>query len=112
MPATQISFADFALSAQQAATPSTPPVHEAALAVVAHPLAVDGGECNLVFEGSCSPWRGMGYGDLRDDYGFKCDFVAGCGMDAPDWLPSGSHAGVNVHGRSVVAAAVRCLRAL
>lgn len=47
MPATQISFVDFALAAQQAVAPCTPPVTDTAIAVVAHPLAVDGGECFL-----------------------------------------------------------------
>lgn len=45
MPATQISFSDFALAAQQAPIPCTPSVTDAAIAVVAHPLAVGGGEC-------------------------------------------------------------------
>lgn len=44
MSASQISFAEFAL-AQQAATDCTPPVDETAPVVVAHPVAVDGGEC-------------------------------------------------------------------
>ena len=50
MPATQISFAAFAASllasSQSEATDCTPPVQEAAIAVVAHPLTVDGGECS------------------------------------------------------------------
>ena len=45
MSASQISFSDFALAAQQAATPCTPPVIDTAVAVVAHPLAVGGGGC-------------------------------------------------------------------
>lgn len=54
MPATQISFASFAASLLASAQQEldfevaycTPPVQEAAVAVVAHPLAVDDGECS------------------------------------------------------------------
>lgn len=53
MPATQISFADFAASLLASAqsefdfsdAPCTPSVEQAAAAVVAHPVTVDGGEC-------------------------------------------------------------------
>jgi hypothetical protein len=44
MPAVQLSFAEFAL-AVQAVIECTPSVTKAAPAVVAHPLAVDSGEC-------------------------------------------------------------------
>lgn len=49
MTASQISFASFAASllasVQDEPTDCTPPVDETAPAVVAHPVAVDGGEC-------------------------------------------------------------------
>lgn len=95
MPATQISFSDFALAAQQAAIPCAPPVIDAALALVAQPLAADSGECipvGAVLTGR----RGCSF-ELRDDYrgGFVCDGLigsaSGSGMDAPERSPSGSH---------------------
>lgn len=49
MSATQISFSDFALSVQQAATDCPPSVQQTAVVVVAHPLAADGGECSDCF---------------------------------------------------------------
>lgn len=45
MPATQISFSTFAQAAQQQATVCTPPVTQAASALVAQPVVADGGEC-------------------------------------------------------------------
>lgn len=99
MSACQISFASFAASllasVQDEPTDCTPPVQETAPAVVAHPLAVDGGECipvRSVLDGR----RGCHW-EIRDDFGggFICDgligSVSGAGMDAPDLLPSGSH---------------------
>lgn len=96
MPASQISFVDFAL-AQQAAASCTPLVQNTAIEVVAHPVAADVGEC--------IPVRGVAAGsqgchrELRDD--FVDDWLcsdsgriggsSGAGMDAPSYLPSGSH---------------------
>lgn len=47
MPASQISFASFARSYTDLAaqSPSTPPVQQTAVVVVAHPLAVGSGGC-------------------------------------------------------------------
>ncbi len=99
MPACQISFSEFARSlseaffpAAPAAVPSTPPVHQAAVEVVAHPVAVDGGECILAFEGALPRvFSGVSYFDMRDDYrGCELDW-SGDGMDAPSMIPSGSH---------------------
>lgn len=72
----------------------TPPVQEAAIAVVAHPLAVDGGEClPLPFEGLMADRRVVGSSALRPEYVDDwCVDRAGCGgMDAPEALPAGSH---------------------
>lgn len=95
MPASQISFADFAL-AQQAAITCTPPVSEAALVVVAHPLAVGGGECAR-FDGVLLPRRGVSCLDLRPDHDWSVLPEWACGaMDAPRDLPSGSHAALTL----------------
>lgn len=99
MPACQISFTEFARSlseaffpAAPAAAPSTPPVQQAAVEVVAHPVAVGGGECIVVFEGAWVPRRGLRFAEQRMDYGFALDAAwAGGGMDAPLFVPSGSH---------------------
>ena len=116
MPATQISFASFAASllasVQDEPTDCTPPVDETAPVVVAHPVAVDGGECipvKFVLTGhwGCST-------ELRDDFvhggGFACDGLIGsafgAGMDSPESLPSGSHmahvCGASYHWRYAV----------
>lgn len=95
MPATQISFAAFAAtllaSAQSEAIESTPPVQQAAIEVVAHPLVVDGGECPR-FVG---PWNAhRSARDVRSDAFFAdldVEWACGC-MDAPRDCPSGSHA--------------------
>lgn len=99
MSACQISFASFAASllasVQDEPTDCTPPVDETASVVVAHPVAVDGGECIPV--GDCLTGRSGCHWELRDDFygGFFADgligSVSGAGMDAPDLLPSGSH---------------------
>ena len=98
MPATQISFASFAASllasVQDEPTDCTPPVDETAPVVVAHPVAVDGGECIPV--GAHLSARSGCHWELRDDFygGFFMEglsgSVSGAGMDAPDRLPSGS----------------------
>lgn len=117
MPATQISFADFALAAQQAATPCTPPTDsEVELrnlpgSVVAH-ADIGGGGCTLVFEGALLPFRGVGFVSLRNDCDWQLAHWSGDTMDAPDWLPVGSHAGVNLYGSCVVASSNRFLRGL
>lgn len=101
MPASQISFASFAASllasVQDEPTVCTPPVQETAPAVVAHPVAVDGGECIPV--GAVLDGRRGCHWEIRDDFvgGFfftdgLIGGVSGAGMDAPDLLPSGSHA--------------------
>lgn len=98
MPATQISFADFAL-AQQAAITCTPPVSEAALVVVAHPLAVGSGEC-IRFDGVFSRIRGVSSLDLRSDHDWSVHPDWACGaMDAPRDFPSGSHRALPLGGR-------------
>lgn len=95
MPATQISFAAFAAtflaSVQSEAIESTPPVQQAAIEVVAHPLAVDGGECPR-FDGVWEPQRGVTYFDTRRDWDWSVgpDWACG-GLDAPAYLPAGSH---------------------
>ena len=98
MTAFQISFADFAL-AQQAATSCAPSVSDAALVVVAHPLAVDGGEC-ACFDGVFYPIRGVSSLDLRSDHDWSVrpDWACG-GMDAPRDVPSGSHRALSLCGR-------------
>ncbi len=106
MPASQISFADFAL-AQQAATSCAPSVSDAALVVVAHPLAVDGGECAR-FGGVFRRIRGVSALDLRDDHDWSVlpDWACGA-MDAPRDFPSGSHAALRL-GDCVKADAFVC----
>lgn len=118
MPATQLSFAEFARSlseaffpAAPAAVPSTPPVQQTAVEVVAHPVAVDGGEC-LRFDGALLPFRGVGYSCLRADYDWRDAHASGDTMDAPEWLPCGSHRSQNLYGSCVVASSNRWLREL
>lgn len=104
MSATQISFLAFAQQAAMA-TESTPPVQQAAIAVVAHPLAVGGGECSLSFEGLLPDRRDADWLHLRPEYFDSWDFdSAGCGrMDAPAALPSGSHTGFVLCAGSAIA---------
>ena len=98
MSASQISFAAFAL-AQQAAASCTPPVSDAAVVVVAHPLAVDGGECAR-FYGVFHPIRGVSSPDLRSDHDWSVQPDWACGaMDAPRDVPSGSHRALSLCGR-------------
>ena len=101
MPATQISFASFAASllasVQDEPTDCTPPVDETAPVVVAHPVAVDGGEC-IRFAGVFHPFRLVGYGAYRADFGAYADAVSGCGLDAPYFVPSGSHSAYEAPG--------------
>ena len=98
MPAFQISFADFAL-AQQAAITCAPPVSDAALVVVAHPLAVGSGEC-IRFDGVFSRIRGVSSLDLRSDHDWSVHPDWACGaMDAPRDFPSGSHRALSLGGR-------------
>lgn len=117
MPACQISFAEFArflseafFPATPAAAPSTPPVQQTAVEVVAHPVAVGGGGCIPAFEGPIRHvFRGVSYFDLRDDYEYDVD-TSGDGMDAPPALPSGSHMSEPFGKRSVMAWAFGCAR--
>lgn len=97
MPASQISFADFAL-AQQAATSCASPVSDAALVVVARPSAVGSGEC-IRFGGVFSRIRGVSTLDLRDDHDWSVlpDWACGA-MDAPRDFPSGSHRALSLGG--------------
>ena len=92
MPATQISFSSFALAALQVGTPRTPPVIDTAVAVVAHPLAVDGGEC-IPYSGVYEPSRSVSWFAIRDD--FRCEDIQSdwgfVSMDAPAFLPLGGH---------------------
>lgn len=105
MPVSQISFADFAL-VQQAAITCTPPVSDAALVVVAHPLAVDGGECTR-FDGVLLPRRGVSSLDLRSDHDWSVFPEWACGgMDAPRDFPSGSHAALRLNNGVVADAFV------
>ena len=98
MPASQISFSGFAL-AQQAAITCAPPVSDAALAVVAHPLAVGSGEC-IRFDGVFSRIRGVSSLDLRSDHDWSVQPDWACGaMDAPRDFPSGSHRALSLGGR-------------
>lgn len=94
MPATQISFASFAASllasVQDEPTDCTPPVDETAPVVVAHPVAVGGGEC-ILFRGPYVPSHCIPTMDYRPDFALVHESEVGCGLDAPDWLPSGSH---------------------
>jgi hypothetical protein len=66
--------------------------------VVAHPVAVDGGEC-IRFAGVFHPFRLVGYGSYRADFGAYEDAVSGCGLDAPYFVPSGSHSAYEATGR-------------
>lgn len=82
----------------EAANDCTPPVQQAAIAVVAHPLAVGGGECLRIH--SVAPGNAGCCREIRDDFldGWRAPWgdsvtgaVFGAGMDAPCYLPSGSH---------------------
>jgi len=106
MPATQISFSGFAL-VQQAAITCTPPVSDAALVVVARPLAVGSGECAR-FDGVFYRLRGVSSDDLRSDHDWSVQPDWACGsMDAPRDFPSGSHAALRL-GSCVMADAFVC----
>lgn len=95
MPATQISFASFAASllasVQDEPTDCTPPVDETASVVVAHPVAVDGGECIYIDLRRVHVER-PSLLCMRED--FWLDGMhpgwAGVGLDAPSFVPSGS----------------------
>lgn len=98
MPSSQLSFSGFAL-VQQAATSCTPPVSDTAVAVVAHPLAVGGGECAR-FDGVFYRIRGVSSLDLRSDHDWSVQPHWACGaMDAPRDFPSGSHLALSLGGR-------------
>lgn len=98
MPSSQLSFSGFAL-VQQAATSCTPPVSDAAVVVVAHPLAVDSGECAR-FGGVFRRIRGVSSPDLRSDHDWSVQPDWACGaMDAPRDFPSGSHRALSLGGR-------------
>lgn len=107
MPATQISFFDFALAQQQqqqqSASLCTPPAESPANpavepAVVAH-ASVGGGECTP-FAG---PWVSVHRRvfSARDDaylaYDLPVTWACG-GMDAPRDPPSGSHRCIEIGG--------------
>ena len=96
MPATQISFASFAL-AQQALL-STPPAiaAEPAALVVAHGAGV--GECPAVsiWLPKPSPWSR----EMREDFFDPRLFgLWGGYLDAPEWLPAGGHTSFVSSGR-------------
>ncbi len=94
MTASQISFASFAASLlasfQDEPTDCTPPVDETAAVVVAHSVAVGGGEC-ISFRGAVVPSRLIPSDRYRSEFALVPEHELGCGLDAPDWLPSGSH---------------------
>lgn len=103
MPATQISFAAFAssllASVQSEATDCTPPAQPMPLmdaGLVTQP-GIRGGEC-IRFDGVFHPFRLVGYGSYRDDFGAYGDAVSGVGLDAPYFVPSGSHVAYEARG--------------
>lgn len=102
MTASQISFASFAASllasVQDEPADCTPPVDETAPVVVAHPVAVDGGEC-IPFAGVWSVHR---FASGLADHAFFADLSpewACGGLDAPRDPPIGSHASQVIGGR-------------
>lgn len=102
MPASQISFAAFALSQQQAASVCPPPVvaAHAPATVVAHG-SDSGGEC-MPFAGVWVRVRVPGGVDgLRDDAfvaGLDLNWACG-GMDHPRDPPLGAHRSLDICGR-------------
>ena len=87
MSAFQISFVEFALTAQ---TLCTPPVVLPAAAVAAPCVAADGGEC-IPYLGVFEPFRGVSWYDFRREFYRWDDVQTGGGMDAPAFLPTGGH---------------------
>lgn len=105
MSATQISFASFAASLLASVqdepidcTPSAGLVlaPEKGSGLVAQ-AAASGGEC-IRFAGVFHPFRLVGYGLYRADFGAYGDAVSGCGLDAPHFVPSGSHSAYEAPG--------------
>lgn len=87
MSASQISFVEFALTAQSLCTPSVTP----SVAAVAAPcVAADGGEC-ISYGGVYEPFRGTRWDDFRREFYAWDDLQTGAGMDAPAFLPTGGH---------------------
>lgn len=103
MQASQVSFSAFASALLASAqtefdfSDCTPLVHQAPAAVVAHPEGAGVGECpplSDVFHARPDP-----AGALRPDFidglsvvrGVPACASFGAGLDAPDYLPSGSH---------------------
>ena len=87
MSASQISFVEFALTAQSLCTPSVTP----SVAAVAAPCAAaDGGEC-IPYGGLFEPFRGVSWYDFRREFYRWGDVQTGGGMDAPAFLPTGGH---------------------
>jgi len=89
MSASQISFVEFALTAQSLCTPSVTPF---AAAVAAPCVAADGGECTP-YDGVFKPFRQVRWSDFRCDFYEWDDTLTGGGMDAPAYLPRGGHRG-------------------
>lgn len=87
MSASQISFVEFALTAQSLCTPSVTP---SAAAVAAPCVAAGGGEC-ISYEGVFKPFRGTRWDDFRCEFYEWDDLETGAGMDAPAYLPTGGH---------------------
>lgn len=87
MSVSQISFVEFALTAQSLCTPS---VTLPAAAVAAPCVAADGGEC-ISYEGVFKPFRGTRWDDSRCEFYEWGDLETGAGMDAPAFLPTGGH---------------------
>lgn len=89
MSASQISFVEFALTAQSLCTPSValPPA-----AVAAPCAAADGGEC-IPFTGNFEPFRRVRWEDFRRDFYEWGDTLTGGGMDASAYIPRGAHRG-------------------
>lgn len=95
MPACQISFSAFAASllasVQDEPADCTPPVDETVPAVVAHPVAVYGGECLRIDLRRVYVERPSLF-SIREE--FWLDHMhpgwSGVGLDAPSFIPSGS----------------------
>ena len=95
MSSFQISFVEFALTAQSLCTPSVTPF---AAAVAAPCVAADGGEC-IPYEGLFEPYRGVLWDEFRREFYVWDDFQTGGGMDAPVFLPTGGHRSFAATGR-------------
>lgn len=110
MPATQISFAAFAAtllaSAQSEAIESTPPASPELVLIqdggLVAQAAAGGGECPR-FAGLFVPSNCIPSDRFRADYCSSSvdafpEMLSGCGLDAPVFLPSGSHESLGLLG--------------